>query len=117
RFLGAARFVMPRDPIAYLNDMLKAVVDLQELASTSNIAEKWRVQAMLHLLQILGEFAKRVPLPIQKRTPAIPWKGLMGLRDVIVHKYFRLNLNIVRHLLKDLPLMEKSLRDLLHETL
>jgi hypothetical protein len=43
---------MPRDPTAYLNDMLQAVVDLQELAVTVSIPEKFRNQAMVHLLQI-----------------------------------------------------------------
>jgi uncharacterized protein with HEPN domain len=50
---------------------------------------------------------------MRQKAAEIPWKGIAGLRDVIVHEYFRLDFRLVEPLLKDLPLIEKGLRGLL----
>ena len=38
-------------------------------------------------LQIIGDAAKKVPESIKKQYGNIPWKEMMGMRDVIVHEY------------------------------
>ncbi len=43
----------------------------------------------------MGEAAKRVSEELQAEHPEIPWADLAGFRDVLIHKYFRVDLKIV----------------------
>ncbi len=43
--------------------------------------------AVVRALEIIGEASKRLPDDLRKRYPAVPWKGMAGMRDRIVHRY------------------------------
>jgi len=46
--------------------------------------------ATLRNLEILGEGAKKIPEDIRQRYPAVDWRGVAGLRDILAHAYFAL---------------------------
>jgi uncharacterized protein with HEPN domain len=50
------------------------------------------VDAILRNLAVLGEAAKRVTDPTRDLAPAIPWRPIAGLRDVVIHDYFGVDL-------------------------
>jgi len=50
---------------------------------------------VLHNLQIIGEASKKLPSDLKKSHPNVPWKEIAGMRDVIVHDYFGISLEIV----------------------
>jgi len=50
---------------------------------------------IVHHLQILGEAATKLPAEFRDRYPAIPWSKILGMRHVLVHDYFRVDLAIV----------------------
>ena len=43
----------------------------------------------------MGEAVKRVSPELQAAHPEIPWADLAGFRDVLIHQYFRVDLEIV----------------------
>lgn len=43
----------------------------------------------------MGEAVKRVSPEMQAAHPEIPWADLAGFRDVLIHQYFRVDLEIV----------------------
>jgi len=45
---------------------------------------------------VIGEAAKRVSEPTRAMDPSIPWRGMAGLRDVMVHQYEGVRLNPLR---------------------
>jgi uncharacterized protein with HEPN domain len=51
--------------------------------------------AVLKNLEIIGEAAKRLPVSFKDGHPEIQWREIAGLRDIIVHEYFGLDLDIV----------------------
>jgi uncharacterized protein with HEPN domain len=53
------------------------------------------VDAVLHNLEIVGEAAKRVPPGVRRRAPEIEWRKIAGMRDLIAHVYFQVDLDIV----------------------
>ena len=57
-----------------------------------------RLRAIERSLAILGEAAKRVPMDFRERWPALQWRAITGLRDVLVHDYFGVDLAAVRFL-------------------
>lgn len=48
----------------------------------------WKAQSILqHQLMILGEAVKRLSQEFRDLHPEIPWRGIAGERDVLVHQY------------------------------
>ncbi len=63
---------------------------------------------------MLGEAATKLPESIQGMAPEVPWPLLRGMRNRIVHEYFRVDAEIVWDTATvDLPALEASLRALL----
>ena len=51
--------------------------------------------AITHLLQIIGEAARRVSLDFRAAYPEIPWKAIVGMRSKVVHDYLNVDEDVV----------------------
>ena len=51
--------------------------------------------ALAHLIQTLGEAARRVAPAFQQFHPEIPWKQIIGMRHKVVHDYLHVDYDIV----------------------
>jgi uncharacterized protein with HEPN domain len=51
-------------------------------------ADEMLTQALVRLLEILGEAAKQIPEAIREAQPQIPWRQMAGTRDRLIHGYF-----------------------------
>lgn len=61
-------------------------------------------------LEIIGESAKRLSQPLKAATPKIPWKEIAGTRDVLIHDYMSVDLEIVwKTVTDDLPALKSAL--------
>jgi uncharacterized protein with HEPN domain len=49
----------------------------------------------LHDLQITGDAVNRLNENIRNRYPAAPWRAIIGLRHVLIHQYFDIDLDII----------------------
>ena len=68
------------------------------------IKDKKTQDAVVRSLEIIGEAAKNLSLELKKKRRDIPWKGLAGLRDRLIHQYFGVNFDIVWKIIKqELP--------------
>jgi uncharacterized protein with HEPN domain len=71
------------------------------------------VDAVIHNLAVIGEAAANVPDEIASGHPEIPWRILKAVRNVIVHEYFGVTLDIVWQTIRqDLPALMPALRRL-----
>lgn len=48
-----------------------------------------------HHLQIIGEAANKISIETREYAEAIPWEQIIGMRNILVHDYFGINLDIV----------------------
>jgi len=65
-------------------------------------------------LEIIGEAVKGIPDHVRARHPTVPWRDIAGARDILIHEYFRVDLEMaweaeVRSILQDLPRDENQL--------
>ena len=74
------------------------------------------LDAVRHNLMILGEAAKRLPPVIRDSAEGIEWRKIAGLRDVLAHGYFSVDLSIIRDVLETkLEALEAAAGSLLDE--
>jgi uncharacterized protein with HEPN domain len=87
-----------KDDRPYLADILQALVRVEEIGRRGRDAfiADWLLQdAAIRNFEIVGEAVKRVSAELQVAHPEIPWADLAGFRDVLIHQYFRVDLEIV----------------------
>lgn len=51
--------------------------------------------AVIRNLEIIGRAVKHLPRDVQKSYPDVEWKKIAGLRDILIHAYFRIDHDIV----------------------
>ena len=47
--------------------------------------------AVMRMIQIVGEAASKISPEYRKAHPEIPWRGIIGMRHRLVHEYFRID--------------------------
>ncbi len=68
--------------------------------------------AVVRELEIIGEASKRFSEEFKQRTPTIPWKKVAGFRDVAIHDYMEVDLDLVWTIAhQDLPKLKQALSD------
>lgn len=82
---------------AYLWDMLDAARNTRELTrgrSFDRMMKDLRTRlALERSMELIGEAARRVSEKFRGEHGEIPWKGIIGLRNVIAHEYGELDPN------------------------
>lgn len=69
---------------------------------------------MVRNLEIVGEAAKHLPEEVKALTPDVDWSKAAGLRDVIAHGYFGLDLHIVWDVVQTkIPILSQSAEQVL----
>lgn len=88
-----------RDAATYLEDILSAIERIESYTSgfdASKLRDSPLIQdAVLRNLLVIGEAAKRVPEALKHEYPSVQWRSIAGLRDIIVHDYSGIDLDII----------------------
>jgi uncharacterized protein with HEPN domain len=51
--------------------------------------------AVVRQLEIIGEATKRISEELRSLNPRVPWSDMAGMRDVLVHDYIDVDIDIV----------------------
>ena len=70
--------------------------------------------AVMRQLEVLGEAVKNLHSEFKEKNPTIPWRSIAGMRDMLIHEYFGVDIGLVWNtVINDLPV----LRDFIKKTL
>ncbi|BAU43413.1 DUF86 domain-containing protein [Leptolyngbya sp. O-77] len=102
-----------------MRDVLAAIAEIREF--TDNITfdefqgDRKTIRAVLYNLAIIGEAIRGIPPELEALHPEIPWDDVRGMRNVVIHEYFQVNLSIVwQTIQEDLVSLEASLHQLIN---
>lgn len=77
------------------------------------LRRRYQKTAVIRNLEVIGEAVKRLPEPVRSRQPGVEWKKIAGLRDILIHEYFGINVDgvwdVVQHKLSGLEAAVKHL--------
>ena len=108
------------------SDISKFLLDILEYAelienSTKNISKdkfiknKDITDATIRRLEVIGEAVKNIPNNFRNQYPDIPWSKVAGLRDIIIHAYFKVDLDLTWEIIKgDLPKLRRNIQKILN---
>jgi uncharacterized protein with HEPN domain len=89
---------MPREEL-YLHDIISATIVIENFllnVDRDQFFDSELLQSgVLHKLTIIGEACSKLPKDLRDKHPGIAWKQIIGFRNVAVHAYFSVNLEIV----------------------
>ena len=67
-------------------------------------------------MEIIGEAVKNLPKPFRNKYPNIEWPKIAGLRDVLIHDYFGVDIGLVwKIVIKELPKLKQQITAILEE--
>lgn len=107
-----------KDDLVYIGHMLdmaqKAASFLEDVDRQAFDADEQLRLALRHLIQIIGEAARRVSPEYRDTHPEIPWKDIVGMRSKIVHDYFDVDENAVwETVTQELPTLVRQLKKII----
>jgi uncharacterized protein with HEPN domain len=89
---------MQRDPESLI-DIVTAIRRILRYTDGVNRADleanDEKLSAILYQISIIGEASKRLSPNFREAHPEIPWREIAGMRNVIVHEYDQLDLDVI----------------------
>jgi uncharacterized protein with HEPN domain len=77
-----------------LGDIRDAIATIREHAA-DELFDRKTSDAVLYNLVVIGEAAAQISDETRSKAPEIPWSKIVGLRNLIAHEYFRVDLEII----------------------
>jgi uncharacterized protein with HEPN domain len=94
----------PPTQLAYLchiRDALNAVREYTAGGRDAFFASQLIQDAVLRNLEVIGEAVQGLDDGSRSRAPDVPWRRIAGMRDVLIHEYFGVDLDVIWRVVED----------------
>ncbi len=98
-----------------IDDIIEAIDKIERYTRGIDFDE-WQqdektVDAVIRNIEVIGEASSHLPIEIQEQYKDIPWSMMKGIRNIVAHEYFGIDLEIIWKTVKeDLPVLKELLR-------
>ncbi len=111
---------MPKSHKLYLEDIRSSIEKIEDytgLVSFKKFSENsLLVDGTVRNLEIIGEAVKKLPSELTAGHPEIEWKKIAGLRDILIHEYFGVDVRIIWDIVRHkLPRLKAAVNKMLAE--
>ena len=104
----------------YLEDILDCLEKIEKYTEDFSYEEfkndDLRQDGVIRNLEIIGEAVKKLPMDIRDNNPELEWKKIAGLRDILIHDYFGVDLEIIWDIIENkIPKLKNKVNEILNE--
>jgi len=94
--------------LARIDDILEAIDKIERYTHGLDFAawqnDEKTVDAVIRNFEVIGEASSHLPIEIQEQYEDVPWGMMKGIRNILSHEYFGVDLEILWKTVKeDLP--------------
>ncbi len=106
-----------RDDTQWLLDIIEAIERIERYSSRGRdaferdeLVQNW----IVHHLQVIGEAARSLSSDLREENKDIPWAKIIGMRHILVHRYFEIDRDLVWSVVVgDLPQLKQRVEAIL----
>lgn len=109
---------MNKDNTVFLKHILESIESIEEylkdISEKDFLTSQEKQDAVVRRLEIVGEAVRNLPDDFKEQYPDIAWNKAMGIRNILIHNYFGIDLKIVWDTVtKSLPEFKKQIKEIL----
>lgn len=88
----------------------------RDISYISWVKDRKTIDAVIRNLEIIGEATSHIPDSIQSKHTEIPWLQMKGMRNILIHEYFGVDIDVLWQTVNDdLPRLKKQIETLISE--
>ncbi|MFH1107254.1 MAG: DUF86 domain-containing protein [Candidatus Micrarchaeota archaeon] len=111
---------MPKSHKLYLEDIRTSIEKIEEYTERVSFKEfsenSLLIDGTVRNLEIIGEAVKKLPPSLTASHPEIEWRKIAGLRDILIHEYFGVDVRIIWDIvIHKLPGLKTAVNQMLAE--
>jgi len=106
---------MKKDPTIFIEHILESIQVIEEYTRDMDeedfLGDKLKQDAVMHRIIVIGEASRNLPEETQKLYSEVEWRKIIGMRNMLLHEYFGVNLGLIWAVVKNkLPELKSILR-------
>ena len=107
-----------RDSRLYLSDILDSGTAIQKFVKDLSFEkfcnDRKTYSAVIREFEIIGEAVGKLTDELQREYPDVEWQDIKDFRNLLIHEYFGVDLEIVWKIIQDdLPVLMDAVREIL----
>jgi len=105
---------MKKDALVFIEHILECISLIEEYTENKNDADflnSTQLQdSVIRRIEIIGEAIKNIPNEVKDNYKEIPWKKISGMRDILIHEYFGIDMELTLEVVKkEIPDLKKNI--------
>jgi uncharacterized protein with HEPN domain len=103
----------------FLRHILEAIAKIELYISVGRVGFMSEIHwqdAVVRQLEVIGEATKNLSYELRSASPQVPWRRMAGMRDVLIHDFMEVDMEIVWAVaVSRIPELKRSIRSILDD--